>query len=144
MKRKVGAALLVLLSVSVCARASQAQNVPLAITYDYYAQPKTLIVHALNNSGKDITAYTISIRHKLPDGTLDKGGWSETLSDMLSELVTMQMGKDPPLRSANNGKVQWRAGAMQLATTASSSQAQPATCLSMESTAAPNWLSLLM
>jgi hypothetical protein len=48
--------------------------VPVVITYDYYAQRKVLVVHALNNSGKDITGYTIIIRHKNPDGTLDKSG----------------------------------------------------------------------
>ncbi len=68
---------------------------PLVITSDYYAQPKTLIVHALNNSGKDIVGYTLTIRNKLPDGTLDKGGWSETSSDMLGVLVTIQLAKDP-------------------------------------------------
>jgi len=68
---------------------------PLAITWDYYAQPKTLVVHTLNNSGKDITGYTIVIRHKNPDGTLDKGGWTENTSDMLSVLIIAQMAKDP-------------------------------------------------
>jgi hypothetical protein len=46
------------------------------ITSDYYPQPKALVLHALNNSGKDITGYTIIIRHKNPDRTLKKsGGW---------------------------------------------------------------------
>jgi hypothetical protein len=31
--------------------------VPVVITSDYYAQPKVLVLHALNNSGKDITGY---------------------------------------------------------------------------------------
>jgi hypothetical protein len=42
------------------------------VTWDYYALPKTLIVHALNNSGKDIIGYTLTIRNRLPDGTLNK------------------------------------------------------------------------
>lgn len=70
----------------------------IAITYDYYAQPKTLVVHALNNSGKDITGYTIIIRHKNPDGTLDKGGWTQSGSDLLFALVAIQMAKDPEER----------------------------------------------
>jgi hypothetical protein len=70
-------------------------SVPVVVTWDYYAQPKTLIVHALNNSGKDITGYTLSIRHKLPDGTLDKGGWSETTSDMLAVLVDIALANEP-------------------------------------------------
>jgi hypothetical protein len=73
----------------------QTHQMPVVITSDYYAQPKTLIVHALNNSGKDITGYALVIRHKNPDGTVDKGGWSSTSSDMLSVLITTQMAKDP-------------------------------------------------
>jgi hypothetical protein len=69
---------------------------PVVITSDYYAQPKVLVLHALNNSGKDITGYTMIIRPKNADGTPDKkGGWSETTSDMLSVLITAQMAKDP-------------------------------------------------
>lgn len=68
---------------------------PVVVTSDYYAQPKVLVVHAFNNSGKDITGYTIIIRHKNPDGTLDKSGWTENTSDMLSVLITTQMAKDP-------------------------------------------------
>ena len=48
----------------------QAQTVPVVITSDYYAQPKVLVLHALNNSGKDITGYTIVTRYKKPDGTI--------------------------------------------------------------------------
>jgi hypothetical protein len=59
---------------------------PVVITSDYYAQPKVLVLHALNNSGKDITGYTMIIRHKNADGTLDENGRSETTSDMLNVL----------------------------------------------------------
>jgi hypothetical protein len=62
-------------------------------TSDYYAQPKVLVLHVLNNSGKDITGYIFIMRHKNPDGTVDKG-WSSTMSDMLSMLITIQMAKD--------------------------------------------------
>jgi len=74
---------------------TQAQNVPMVITSDYYAQPKVLILHARNNSGRDIIGYTITIRHKNPDGTLDQGGWSASGSDMLYVLISTQMAKDP-------------------------------------------------
>jgi hypothetical protein len=80
-----------------------------AITWDYYAQPKTLIVHALNNSGRDITGYAIIIRHKNADGTINKGGRTEYTSDMVSALITSQMAKDPAasertrLENAGNG-----------------------------------------
>jgi hypothetical protein len=73
---------------------AQTQTVPVVITSDYYAQPKVLVLHALNNSGKDITGYIFLIRHKNPDGTVDKGGWSSTMSDMLSMLITLQMARD--------------------------------------------------
>jgi len=73
---------------------AQVQKVPVVVTSDYYAQPKVLVLHALNNSGKDITGYTMIIGHKNPDGTMDKGGRSETTSDMLNVLITSQMAKD--------------------------------------------------
>ncbi len=68
---------------------------PVVITSDYYAQPKVLVLHVLNNSGKDITGYTMIIRHKNPDGTLDKGSRGEQTTDMLNVLITAQMAKDP-------------------------------------------------
>ena len=74
---------------------AQIQTAPVVITSDYYAQPKVLVLHALNNSGKDITGYTIVIRHKKADGTLDENGRSEHLEDMLAELITTEMAKDP-------------------------------------------------
>jgi hypothetical protein len=73
---------------------ARAQTVPVVFTSDYYAQPKVLVLHALNNSGKDITGYTFIIRHKNPDGTVDKSGYSSTTSDMLRMLITTQMAKD--------------------------------------------------
>src|SRR6266852_4785252 len=74
----------------------QAQGkVPVTITSDYYAGPKVLVLHALNNSGKDITGYTMIIRHKNADGTLEENGRSETTSDMLNVLIISQMAKDP-------------------------------------------------
>jgi hypothetical protein len=74
---------------------TQVQKVPVVVTSDYYAQPKVLVLHALNNSGQDITGYTMIIRHKNPDGTIDQGGRTEYTTDMLSVLITTQMAKDP-------------------------------------------------
>src|SRR5258707_13080175 len=73
---------------------AQIQKVPVVITSDYYAQPKVLVLHALNNSGKDITGYTIIIRHKKADGTLDENGRSESTEDMLGVPISSQMAKD--------------------------------------------------
>jgi hypothetical protein len=67
----------------------------LVVTSDYYAQPKVLVLHLFNGSGKDITGYTIVMRHKKADGTLDENGRSESMEDMLGPLITSQMAKDP-------------------------------------------------
>src|SRR5882672_6818404 len=72
---------------------AQVQKVPVAVTWDYRAETKTLLVHATNNSGKDIVAYYISIRHKLPDGTWDKQSLSGRTLDSISTLVGIQMSK---------------------------------------------------
>jgi hypothetical protein len=49
----------------------------LVITSDYYAQPKVLVVHLFNGSGKDITGYTIIIRHKKAAGASSASGGKE-------------------------------------------------------------------
>jgi hypothetical protein len=87
--------LCVVLAFAVRGSGQAVQKVPVVITSDYYAQPKVLVLHALNNSGKDITGYTMIIRHKNPDGTIDQGGRTEYTTDMLSVLITAQMAKDP-------------------------------------------------
>jgi hypothetical protein len=93
---------------------AQVQKVPVVVTSDYYAQPKVLVLHALNNSGKDITGYTMIIRHKNADGTLDENGRSETTSDMLNVLIISQMAKDPTaserIRQQNIGNSYFPAG----------------------------------
>src|ERR1700680_635789 len=89
---------------------TQVQNVPLVVTSDYYAQPKVLVLHSLNNSGKDITGYTIIIRHKNPDGTLDKSGWTEHTSDMLNVLIVAQMAKDPTAPESMRQQALYAAG----------------------------------
>jgi hypothetical protein len=72
---------------------------PVAIDRTYDAQAKVLLLHATNNSGKDIVAYSIRVQPKLPDGSLDKRGWSRTQTDMLSTLVRIQMANDPAAES---------------------------------------------
>src|SRR5882762_9802641 len=92
---------------SLGASSAQGQTVPVVITSDYYAQPKVLVLHALNNSGKDITGYTIIIRHKKADGRLDENGRSEHMEDMLGVLIINEMAKDPgaseSIREQNSG-----------------------------------------
>src|SRR5260370_24522776 len=72
-----------------------AQKVPVVITSDYYALPKVLVLHALNNTGKDIVGYTIVIRPKKPDGTIDQRSRGENTTDMLGALIASQLAKDP-------------------------------------------------
>ena len=74
---------------------AQVQKVPVVITSDYYPQPKVLVLHALNNSGKDITGYTILTGHKNADGKIERGNRGENTSDMLNVLIVSQMAKDP-------------------------------------------------
>ena len=94
MKSAIAAVLLCLVSAIGTSGQAQVQTVPVAITSDYYAKPKVLVLHALNNSGKDIAGYTIIIGHKNADGKMDQGRtWTAT--DMLSVLITAQMAKDP-------------------------------------------------
>ena len=74
---------------------AQAQSVPILITSDYHPETKALVLHATNNSGKDIAGYYISIQHRLPNGAWDKSGLSGSVQDMMDLLVTIQMAKDP-------------------------------------------------
>jgi hypothetical protein len=106
---------LCILAVMFGAGASQAQVPKAVITSDYYSQPKVLVLHALNNSGKDITGYTFIIRHKNPDGTIDKGGFTGYTSDMR---------RTPPPRKVSGSKT---SETTQPQATVSSWQAKPAT-----------------
>jgi hypothetical protein len=98
------AALLVL----VCGTDSRAQNVPVIVTSEYRAETKSLLIHATNNSGKNIVAYFISVRRRLADGTPDKQGSTGQFNDLLHILVRIQMAKDPDayerrLNESSNG-----------------------------------------
>src|SRR5215467_5700301 len=86
---------------------AQTQTVPVEFTSDYYAQPKVLVLHVLNSSGKDIIGFTFFMRQKNSDGTVNKSGYSSTTSDNLSTLITTQLAKDgaasEPIRQQDNG-----------------------------------------
>jgi hypothetical protein len=75
---------------------TQVQNLPVAVTWNYYPQPKTLVLHVLNNSGKDIIGYNVTVGWKNPDGTWnDRVGRLPYRRDSLVPLVMIQMAKDP-------------------------------------------------
>lgn len=73
----------------------QPQSVPVLITSDYHAETKALVLHATNNSGKDIAGYYISIQYRLPNGAWDKPGLWGSVQDMMDILVAIQMAKNP-------------------------------------------------
>jgi len=72
----------------------QVQTVPVAVTWNYYPQPKSLVLHLVNNSGKDITGFNITTKNKYADGMHDRDG-SPHFYDMLRRLVEIQTAKDP-------------------------------------------------
>ena len=58
--------LLLCAALAFAARASGQTKAlsPVVVTSDYYPQPKVLVLHVFNNSGKDITGYNMIIRPK--------------------------------------------------------------------------------
>lgn len=76
---------------------AQVQSVPVFFTTDYYAQTRTLIVHATNNSGKDIMGYYLVVQKKLPNGSLAPQGneFMGQYADMLDAWAYVQTSKDP-------------------------------------------------
>jgi hypothetical protein len=73
----------------------QSPRASVLITSDFDRETKKLLLHATNNSGKEIAGYYISIQYKLPNGTWDKPGLSGSVQDMMDVLVAIQMAKDP-------------------------------------------------
>ena len=92
-------AIVVMLCVAFMPRTAQAQERPVVLTWNYDAQQKTLTLHLANYSGKDITAYNISISEKYTDGSTNPsclGGIrcfpGEKMEEMLGAIV-FQLGK---------------------------------------------------
>jgi hypothetical protein len=71
------------------------QRVPLAVTWNYYPQPKSLVLHLLNNSGKNITSYNISVKNKYTDGTHDDPCCLQHQYNMLNRQIEIETAKDP-------------------------------------------------
>jgi hypothetical protein len=72
----------------------QKRPVPVAVTSNYYPQPKSLLLHLVNNSSKDITAYAITVKNKYADGTHDDDLLQQQYN-MLNRLIEIQTAKDP-------------------------------------------------
>ena len=88
--------LCVVSAIRTCGQA-QDQSVPVSFTTDYYAQTRTLIVHATNNSDKDIIGYYLVVQKKLPNGSLAPQGneFMGQYADMLDAWAYIQTSKDP-------------------------------------------------
>lgn len=97
MKWTMAAVLCIAFAMRTPGQAQDVPNVPVAVTWNYYPQPKTLFVHLTNNSGKDITAYNISVRNKYADGTQDDQCCGlQSSSEFLGGLIAAQMAKGTP------------------------------------------------
>jgi hypothetical protein len=62
-----------------------------------------LTLHLVNNSGKDITAYNISISRKYADGSMDGSPSSESMEEMLGGAVNSELAKDDIHPRDSNG-----------------------------------------
>lgn len=96
MKSAVVTVLCVVSAIWISGQA-QVQSVTVLFTTDYYAQPRTLIVHATNNSGKDIMGYYLVVQKKLPNGSLapQRNEFMGQYADMLDSWAHVQTSKDP-------------------------------------------------
>lgn len=113
MKRAIMVLCLLAFAIRTPCQAQDLPKVPVAVTWNYYPQPKTLVLHLTNNSGKDITAYNVSIRNKYADGTHDDQCCGlQSSSEFLGGLIAAQMAKDTPSEQfADRGNNTFTAGA---------------------------------
>jgi hypothetical protein len=79
---------------------SEVQKPPVALTWNYDAQQKTLTLHLANYSGKDISAYNISIAERYTDGSTNPSRLDgipcfpgEKMEEMLGAMVNFQLSK---------------------------------------------------
>jgi len=84
---------------------ASAQKIPVALIWNYYPQPKTLVLHLTNISGKDITEFSVAGKKTYTDGRRED---LQHIYTMLSRLVEIQTAKDQALverrdRESGNG-----------------------------------------
>jgi hypothetical protein len=84
---------------------ASAQKIPVALIWNYYPQPKTLVLHLTNISSKDITEFSVAGKKTYTDGRRED---LQHIYTMLSRLVEIQTAKDQALierrdRESGNG-----------------------------------------
>jgi hypothetical protein len=72
-----------------------AQKGQVTLTWNYYPQPKSLVLHLVNNSGKNITSYNLSVKNKYSDGTQDDPCCLRHQYNMLNRQIEIETAKDP-------------------------------------------------
>jgi hypothetical protein len=96
---------LLLLAFTPGSSLAHAQKVPVALTWNYYPQPRTLVLHLTNNSGKDITAFSVTGKKTYTDGRRED---LQQVHNILGRFVEIQTAKDLDLaarrdRETGNG-----------------------------------------
>jgi hypothetical protein len=112
-KRLLLAVLCFAFTIRTPGEAQEIQKQPVALTWNYDGQQKKLTLHLANNSGKDITAYNISIAEKYADGSTDYADGRpndihdhQRMEDLLSAVVNSQLTGN----SIQNGNGTFAAG----------------------------------
>jgi hypothetical protein len=95
MKSSIAAVLCLAFALQASGQAQEVQKVPVTVTWNFYPQPKSLVLHLVNNSGKDIAAYDVTVKNKYVDGTRDDPCCLQHQYTMLSRLVEIQTAQDP-------------------------------------------------
>src|SRR5258707_13019970 len=68
---------------------------PVAVTWTYDAQQEMLNLRLVNNSGKDITAYSISISRRYSNRSTGNTDGSPSVSEMLEETGLIYSQEQP-------------------------------------------------
>jgi len=99
MKSAIAAVLCAAFAIRTCGQAP-VQTVPVVVTWDYEAQHKMLTLHLVNNTGKDITAYNISIAERYADGSTNYADGRpndihdhQHMRDLLNVMINVQYAK---------------------------------------------------
>lgn len=93
--KSIAAVLCLAFALRASGQAQAQRPVPVAVTWTYDAQQEMLNIRLTNNSGKDITAYSITISRRYANrstGYTDGSpSVSETMEDMLGSVIYQQV-----------------------------------------------------